>query len=90
MVVLMRTYDESMIVRRLSRLDRTRKAAFAAACAQRLLPLYRRYAEAVPSADSAALQSVVALVWEVFRGAPVDLRPQQQLAEDQVPAEDDN
>jgi uncharacterized protein YjaG (DUF416 family) len=90
MVVLMRTYDESSIVRRLSQLDRTRKTAFAAACAQRLSPLYLRYAEAVPGVDSATIRSVVGLVWEVLSGAQVDLRPQQHVAEGQVPPEDDN
>lgn len=87
---LVRTYDEAAIVRRLARLDRKRKAAFAAACAQRLLPLYDRYADAVPSADGATVRSVVALVWDALRGAPVDLRPQQQLAEAHVPLENDD
>lgn len=90
MVILMRTYDETSIVGRLSNLDRTRKTAFAAACAQRLLPLYLRYSEAVPTVDGATIRSVVSLVWEVLRGAQLDLRPQQQIAEGQVPAEDDN
>lgn len=90
MVVLMLTYDEASIVRRLSRLDRAQKTAFAAACAQRLLPLFQRYADVAPSADGAAVGSVVSLVWEVLRGAPVDLQPQQQLAEAQVPMEDDS
>lgn len=86
----MRTYDEASIVRRLSSLDRKHKTAFAAACAQRLLPLFQRYADLAPSADGAVVGSVVSLVWEALRGAPIDLLPQQQLAEAQVPVEDDN
>jgi len=87
MVVLMLSYDEPANVRRLSRLDRTRKAAFAAACAQRLLPLFDRYAAAA-HADRAITHEAVALVWDALRGAQGDLRPMQAAAEEQVPKED--
>ncbi len=85
----MLTYDEPANVRRLSRLDRTRKAAFAAACAQRLLPLFDRYAAVVHS-DPAIIHVALARVWEALRDANVDLRPMQGAAEGQVPQEDDD
>lgn len=85
----MLTYDEPAIVQRLTRLDRTRKAAFAAACAQRLLPLFDRYAAAT-SADPAIIHGVLERVWEALRGTQVDLLPLQAAAEGQVPQEDDD
>lgn len=85
----MLTYDEPANVQRLTRLDRTRKAAFAAACAQRLLPLFERYAAAV-EADPRILQEALDGVWDALRGTQVDLRPMQAAAEDQVPQEDDD
>lgn len=85
----MLTYDEPANVRRLARLDRTRKAAFAAACAQRLLPLFERYAAAV-QADPTSIQEAVDRIWDALRGAQVDLRPMQAAAEGQVPQEEDD
>lgn len=85
----MLTYDEAANVRRLSRLDRVRKAAFAAACAQRLLPLYGRFAAAT-HADPAIIHEALARVWDALQGASVDLRAVQAAAEDQVPQEDDD
>lgn len=85
----MLTYDEPANVQRLTRLDRTRKAAFAAACAQRLLPLFERYAAAA-EADPRILQEALDGVWDALRGTQVDLRPMRAAAEDQVPQGDDD
>ena len=43
----MRNYDESALLARLEPLDRWEKSAFAAAGAQRLFPLFERYAQSV-------------------------------------------
>jgi uncharacterized protein YjaG (DUF416 family) len=80
-------YDEPANIRRLSQVDRTRKAAFAAACAQRLLPLFHRYAAAV-QADPAIIQEALDQVWDSLRGAQIDLLPAQAAAEGQVPQEE--
>lgn len=48
-----RQYDEPALLVSVERLDRWAKAAFATACAQRLFPLYERYAR---SAQEAALR----------------------------------
>lgn len=85
----MLTYDEPANVQRLTRLDRTRKAAFAAACAQRLLPLFDRYAAAT-SADPAIVHEALERVWGTLRGAQGDLRPLQAAVEGQVPQENDD
>lgn len=85
----MLTYDEPEIVARLARLSRTQKAAFAAACAERLVPLFLRYAASKESVDGDVIRSVVDGVWRAIGGASADLEPLQALAEDLVPEEDE-
>lgn len=85
----MLTYDEPEIVARLARLSRAQKAAFAAACAERLVPLFLRYAASAESVDGDAIRSVVDGVWHAVGGSGADLEPLQSLAEDLVPEEDE-
>lgn len=59
----MASYDEAEFKNRLSRLDRARKTAFAAACAERLWPIFPRCAEASGEGDVAALRTVLDDAW---------------------------
>lgn len=85
----MATFDEAEIKNRLSRLDRARKTAFAAACAERLWPLFPRCAEATGEGDVAVLRSVLDDAWRAAAGDDVgDLSAAQITAEDMVPVDD--
>lgn len=84
----MRTYDEGALVARLALLTRARKSAFAAACAQRLLPLFERYVSATGEGSFDSLSEVVAATWSVAAGADLDLTSAQAVAESMVPSDD--
>jgi hypothetical protein len=86
-----REYDEGEIVARLSLVDRHAKSAFAASCAQYLLPLFERYAHAIGGSEMAArLSAIVAATWEVADGAERDVAAFQAEAESMVPSDDDD
>jgi hypothetical protein len=84
-----RNYDEGEIVRRLAAVGRAEKTAFAAACAERLWPLFDRYAR-VTGRDSLSLAQALADVWRVASGeSDDDLVRQEQVAEGLIPDEED-
>lgn len=88
----MRVYDEQALVERLSRVDRRSKTAFAASCAQRLLPLFARYAESLGlSEQGARLADIVDAAWAVAANEPTarDLADLQAEAEAMVPTDED-
>lgn len=80
-------YDETAIRGR-SLLSRKQKTAFAAACAQRLLPLFERYVAAVGDEGARELAGVVNSIWRAVAGDCVDLAPAQATAEALVPSDD--
>lgn len=84
-------YDEKLLMLRLGRLDRGAKTAFAAACAQRLLPLSDRYAlqEGAGSARLERLNVIVSALWEAAAGKAIDAQQMAKEAESMVPDEDD-
>ena len=83
----MLSYDEVAVRSRLAVLPRVAKTAFAAACAQRLVPAFDRYASAVQFADPDALTSVLNATWETVRTGDGDLSAMQAQAEDLVPTD---
>jgi hypothetical protein len=88
--VSIRMYDEDELMARLAKLDRRAKTAFTASCAQRLLPLFDRYARSVRSPSMALrLQEIVSAAWEVASGAERDLHAFQAEAEGMVPSGED-
>jgi hypothetical protein len=92
-MVTLRTYNEPDLVRRLSRLDRRSKTAFAASCAQCLLPLFERYSESIGEpALGSRLAAIVSLAWDTASGAleERDLRALQAEAESLVPSDEDD
>lgn len=85
------TYDESTLVKRLASLDRESKTAFAAACAERLLPLFERYAKAAQlPEEEARLSAVVAAAGEAAAGGgdEATARMLQAAAEAMAPSDD--
>lgn len=86
----LRRYDEREILSRLSALDRSAKTAFAASCAQRLLPLFERYARSVGAPELAPrLAAIVDAAWDVASGAEADVAARQAEAEGMVPTDED-
>jgi hypothetical protein len=88
--VSQRTYDEQALLDRLTRLDRNSKTAFAAACAQRLLPLFERYARSTGEPElGARLGVVVSAAWGAASGLDTEIRSLQSEAEAIVPSDED-
>lgn len=83
-------YDEKLLKLRLEPLDRSAKTAFAAACAQRLMPLYDRYARQVgDSSLQQRLAVIVSAAWAAASGRYVEASRLEADAESMVPDEDD-
>lgn len=83
------SYDESAIRARLARLDRASRTAYASACAERLWPLFERYAGATGEGDPAVLRGVLDEVWLVAQGVNAgDLSQAQEVAEAMVPVDE--
>lgn len=86
----MLNYDEELLMLRLEPLDRSPKTAFAAACAQRLMPLYDRYARQVgDSSLQQRLAVIVSAAWAAASGRDVEASRLEADAESMVPDEDD-
>ena len=84
----MRSYDEQAVRARLARLRRAERAAFAAACAERLWPLFVRYANITGQADPRSLRTALDDTWRAVQGNEVDLAEAQQVAEGMVPSDE--
>ena len=90
--MVLHTYDERDLVSRLSRLDRQSKTAFAAACAQRLLPMFDRYSQSAGAPKlGSRLAEIVNYAWEAAAAgrAPVTMDALQTDAEAMVPSDQD-
>ena len=59
----MLNFDEVYLVNRLAKMDTTKRVAFAAACATRLLPLFEQYAVNFFSEGSETIRKALNLVW---------------------------
>ncbi len=73
---------------RLARLGRAEKAAFGAACAERLWPLFVWYANITGRADPRSLRRVLDDTWRAMQGNEVNLAEAQQVAEGMVPSDE--
>ena len=83
-------YDEMLLMLRLEPLDRSAKTAFAAACAQRLVPLSDRYSQQVgDSLREHRLAVIVSAAWQAAAGRDIDATRLRAEAEAMVPDEDD-
>jgi uncharacterized protein YjaG (DUF416 family) len=84
-------YDEARLVQDLSRLSPEARAAFAATCAERMLPIYRWFHERTGRGDPAALEGALAHLWaDLGGGESSGLEIERGVAEGLVPDEDDS
>jgi uncharacterized protein YjaG (DUF416 family) len=84
-------YDEPGLVTALSSVLPTAQSIFAAACAERLLPVYRWFHERTGRGDPSALEDALAELWTDLEGQrSVQLESKQRMAEELVPHEDDS
>ena len=67
-------YDEAALKGRLSRLSKRAKTAFAAACAESLVPLQRRYWSRTGLGRDALLRDILDSAWDVASGGNTDVR----------------
>lgn len=66
----MRSFDEAVLVQRLGAIPKLRRVAFAAACAERLLPAYATYVSRSGWGDAARLRFMLDELWSISeRGA---------------------
>lgn len=84
----MMSYDEGALVQRLAALSQAEKTAFAAVCAERLMPAYSRYVAAGGEGDLTVLTRIVERVWNVVAGAQDDLSDAQVTADSMIPDDD--
>lgn len=83
-------YDEMLLMQHLEPLDRHAKTAFAAACAERMLPLSDRCVRQVgDSLREQRLATIVVAAWQAASGNDVDATALEAEAEALVPDEDD-
>lgn len=84
-------FDEESLVVELSRLPLASRVMFAASCAERLRPLYRRYQEASDEANPDQFDAALDAAWGAALGAMPRERVSawQVVAEGLVPDEDD-
>jgi hypothetical protein len=82
----MQMYDQRALLARLEPLNRGAKTAFASACAQRLLPLFERYARVagVP-AHAQRLAGILAAAWDFSSGRVIDVRSMDSEVESMAP-----
>lgn len=84
-------YDEHEMAVELAALSEADRAIFAALCAERLMPIYRRFHEEAHQGSPEELQSALDTVWLFILGSASasDLSRSQRTAEALVPDEDD-
>lgn len=64
----MLTFDERWLVSELNRVSKKLRATFAAACAERLIPAYRRFYEMTKRGDPMALALILERLWQDLQG----------------------
>lgn len=84
-------YDEAALAARLAAFEGWQKAAFALACAQRLLPLYLKYCAVTREGDASFARQAAVTLWQALEDgalAPDELRKLLDRAEELVPPGD--
>jgi uncharacterized protein YjaG (DUF416 family) len=87
----MRSFDEAVLIQRLGRISKRRRIAFAAACAERLMPAYANYVSRSGWGDAAKLRFILDDLWSAIeRGvsAPTDLQSTIDACMALIPGED--
>lgn len=82
-------YDEDALATRLAGLEAWQKAAFALACAQRMLPVYLKYCAVSEEGDAGFARDAVDTLWQALdRGspAPTELQRLIERADELLPS----
>lgn len=85
-------YDEDMMMVRLRGMNARSRTAFAAACAERLLPAYRIFAVRKEHGASAVLEEALAMLWKTLSGTAlegIEYAAEAEKCEALVPGEDE-
>lgn len=85
-------FDEPVLREQLDRLPREHRAAFAAACAERLFSAYVRFSHEAGSADPKTLRAALDALWDDLTGKPLselELRAAVKKCRALVPSEED-
>ncbi len=85
-------FDEPALRRQLDRLPREQRAAFAAACAERLFSAYLRFSHEARTADPKTLRAALDALWDDLTGKPLselELRATVKKCRALVPSEKD-
>jgi uncharacterized protein YjaG (DUF416 family) len=85
-------FDEPELKAQLDRLPREHRAAFAAACAERLFPAYKRFARDAGQADPERLRTALDRLWNDLMGEPQteqEVRASAKTCLALVPSEED-
>lgn len=81
-------YDEAILKARVDALPGPERVLLAAACAERLMPLYERITSAAVSTEAATVRTALDLAWSATASAQ-QAQKAQLAVEDLVPDEDD-
>ncbi|MFK0005088.1 DUF416 family protein [Paenarthrobacter sp. NPDC090522] len=84
----LRSFGYEAIRERLERLQLNQRAVFAAACAQRLWPLYERFSER-SGTDPEPMAAILDEIWRALEGPGALNSTAQERAESLIPSEDD-
>lgn len=82
-------YDEPALAAELDQLSPAARTAFAAACAERLLPAYRQYLEGGGSGDVGTVEGAIRTAWEAVSG-PIGNVIEHEEAVDALQPDDDD
>lgn len=85
-------YDEKSMIDRLRAMEARGRSAFAAACAQRLLPSYRAFSGQSGAGNPSMLTESLSMLWDRLRGGAIekdDLIARIEVCEQIVPEEDE-
>src|SRR5882724_3878028 len=85
-------FDEMELSERLEQLPRPLRAAFAAACAERLLPAYDRFSTQTKTGDALTLEQILRRLWIDLSGEAMsdeEVERQIQACMELIPKEDD-
>jgi uncharacterized protein YjaG (DUF416 family) len=75
-------FDKSELARELEQLSPRRRVAFAAACAERLLPAYAHFSQRTGRGDPGRLATILDRVWGDATGGPMSVDEVQQSIDD--------
>lgn len=85
------SYNEPQLVGKLTKLPLVARALFAAACAERLLPMYAWSCHRTGRGDPKALERALTALWaHLENNGSEALEPHREIAEELVPDEDDS